>query len=501
MKKKFTFIFVLLFYSCLVQSQVFFNNRYIIDQTAIIFQRIIQTEDTIITMGLGSTFYHPFPAKVMFTKFDQEGEVLSYDLILGDSLTRYFPLSSSTLERKVIVVGGSGLSQTNESGFYALYVLDTGLEWINQYYPPNGWTIFFNSCLFLEDKILILAGQQNHNFQSKVSSKLICTDLQGDILWEKDFGNSNIGFDFFPGGITSIQDSGIYIGLHRSDFPANAITNSHSIILELDLEGNIITQWMNDEINTDKPEQIIELSDSSLLFVGRHYYGYHNNTPLSQGYICKVDSLNNRDWSLKTGTPTLPTDMNNIIATMDGNYIAVGVTLDSLSSSQVLTESGHIIKFNIEGEIIWEKRYFGIDADAEYNRLYDIVELPDSSLLLCGESVDLWADFPVRGWLLKLDKNGNLDSTVSIGAPNVIVFENDNLHVFPNPSSEQMAIELKNKMKIELVEIFDVSGIFVESSKYDNVPDFSVHFNISHLNSGVYIVRVNGKYLKKISVF
>ena len=121
-------------------------------------------------------------------------------------------------------------------------------------------------------------------------------------------------------------------------------------------------------------------------------------------------------------------------------------------------------------------------------------------MLLCGESIDLLVDFPNRGWLLKLDKYGNLDSTVSLENPDIIVIENDNLHIFPNPSSEQVTIELKNKMEIELVEIFDVSGVLVESRKYNNTLQHSIHFNLAQLGSGIYIVRVNKNYLKKLHI-
>jgi len=126
MEKKILFIFIFIGYSFNMQSQIF-NNRYIIDQSAVIFQRLVQTGDTIITMGVGATFYNPYPGKIMFTKFDHEGEVLSYDLVMGDSLTHYFPLSSSSQDRKVLIVGGAGGSFANQSGFYALYDLDNNL--------------------------------------------------------------------------------------------------------------------------------------------------------------------------------------------------------------------------------------------------------------------------------------------------------------------------------------------------------------------------------------
>jgi hypothetical protein len=491
MEKKLVFIFIFVgCYFCL-NSQVF-NNRYIIDQSAIIFQRLVQTGDTIITMGLGSTFDLPsYPGKLMFTKFNQEGEVLSYDLIIGDSLIDYFPLSSSSQDRKVLSVGGAGESFSNESGFYALYDLDNGLEWIKQYYPPSGMQLFFRNCLYLEDRIYLLAGQNNPN-TGKIFTKLICTDLLGDILWEKNFDDNN--FNFRPSVITLNQDSNLYIGMVKIDEPFNqSIGNIKSLIYELDLDGNIIAEWLNDENETYEPEQILEVENNSLLFVGRYFSEYSdNNWPLWQGYICKVDSLNNRDWSLKTGKSSFVTDMNNIITTLDGNYIAIGVTGDSLSSSQVATESGHIIKFNIDGDIIWERRHYGIESEIEHNKLYDIVELADSSLLLCGQSVDVLGDFPQRGWLLKLDKHGCLvpGCHLDTSTDDPLSITQTIVKIYPNPTSDYLNVYYRNKTgKGEgLFQLVDIQGRVVFSFGATQ-RDTTYMIDLGNYSSGIYFLQ------------
>ncbi|MFK7773919.1 MAG: T9SS type A sorting domain-containing protein [Saprospiraceae bacterium] len=490
MKIKTLLIFIFIGYSLYLNSQVF-NNRYIIDQTAVIFRQIVQTEDTIITMGLGSTFYAPYPGKLMFTKLNQEGEVLSYDLVMGDSLTHYFPLSSSSLDRKILAVGGAGGSFANESGFYALYDLDNGLEWIKQYYPPSGMQFFFRNCLYLEDRIYLLAGQNDPGIGG-FFTKLICTDLLGDILWEKDFDDNN--FSFTPSVITLNQDSNLYIGMVKVDEPFNqSIGNIKSLIYELDLDGNIIAEWLNDENKTYEPEQIIEVSDSSLLFVGRYFTGYNdNNSLLWQGYICKVDSLNNKDWVLKTGKPTVRTDMNNLIVAMDGNYIAIGVTFDSLSSSQVATESGHIIKFNIDGDMLWERRHYAIATGSEYNKLYDIVELADSSLLLCGQSVDLLGDFPQQGWLLKLDKHGCLvpGCHLDTSTENPLSIIQATVKIYPNPTRDYLNVYYKSKREKRegIFRLVDMQGTVILSF-IATQNDTTYMIDLEKYSSGIYFLQ------------
>jgi hypothetical protein len=255
----------------------------------------------------------------------------------------------------------------------------------------------------------------------------------------------------------------------------------------------IVSQgWCQRENETYEPKQIIEVIDSNLLFVGRYFTGYNdNNSPLWQGYICKVDSLNNKDWVLKTGKPTVRTDMNNLIATMDGNYIAIGVTFDSLSSSQVATESGHIIKFNIEGEILWERRHYGIATGAEYNKLYDIDEQADSSLLLCGESVDLLGDFPVRGWLLKLDKYGclvpgcHLDTSTDdpLSLAHVMV------KVYPNPTSDYLNVYYNKVGKVGgLFRLVDMQGKVVLSFTATQ-NDTTYMIDLEKYSSGIYFLQ------------
>jgi hypothetical protein len=351
--------------------------------------------------------------------------------------------------------------------------------------------LFFQNCLYFEDRIYLLGGQNNPS-TGRVFTKLICTDLLGTILWEKIFDDNN--FNFRPNVITHNQDSNLYIGMVKIDQPFNqGIGNIKSLIYELDLDGNIIAEWLNDENETYEPEQILEVESNSLLFVGRYFSEYSdNNSPLLQGYICKVDSLNNRDWSLKTGKTTVRADMNNLIATMDDNYIAIGVTFDSLSSSQVATESGHIIKFNIDGEIIWERRHYAINTGAEYNKLYDIVELTDSSLLLCGQSVDLLGDFPQRGWLLKLDKYGclvpgcHLDTSID----DPLFTTQVTVKVYPNPTSDYLNVYYKSKREKRegIFRLVDMQGRLILSFTATQ-NDTTYMINLEKYSSGIYFLQ------------
>jgi len=79
--------------------------------------------------------------------------------------------------------------------------------------------------------------------------------------------------------------------------------------------------------------------------------------------------------------------------------------------------------------------------------------------------------------------------TTAINSPNA---DKNSMMVFPNPSYD--FIYIKNVPEIEVnVTIYSINGIQIMS-----LPAYSVNepINISHLNKGIYFIKVNNKALK-----
>ncbi len=114
---------------------------------------------------------------------------------------------------------------------------------------------------------------------------------------------------------------------------------------------------------------------------------------------------------------------------------------------------------------------------------------------MCGGSVDLNADsFPAHGWLVRLDSNGQLDSTSSLEI--IYSYSMDDLLLFPNPADTHLTVEFKTD-RIQQLEIFNVSGQLVQSQSANS---HKVELNVAALAAGVYFLKVNNRYSKKFVV-
>ena len=492
MKRKHLLLLIVVCICSKITYGQMFNTRYIFDQTAVVFRTLHPVEeDTLLVVGLGTTWDFPYPGKLMLTKFDHYGEMLSYDLESADSIKTYYPLGSSLFGQKLFIVGGvgTGLAADN-GGFYALYNLYSGIEWFNEIEADADAKMFFLDGLAMSNNLFLILGVERV-LSNYTSARLYCINLQGDIVWEQQYDSPE--YHVSSGSITALSDSVFLIGLQKGPSTSQDFITKASI-MKVDEMGNILSEWNDDEPTpTFRPQKILITEDEGILFAGKAYGD--NPWPGARSYICHLDSAYNKLWTIKTGIPSSENYLNNMIQSSDGNFIAVGNTLDSLANSIELVQSGYLIKFDIEGSIIWEKRYYGIESLSEHNKFYDIIELEDESLVLCGESVDLNADsFPAHGWLVRLDSNGQLDSTSSLEI--IYSYSMDDLLLFPNPADTHLTVEFENE-RIRQIEIFNASGQLMQSQSGDS---HKVELDVAALAPGIYFLKVNNRYSKKFVV-
>lgn len=95
-----------------------------------------------------------------------------------------------------------------------------------------------------------------------------------------------------------------------------------------------------------------------------------------------------------------------VIQTQDGNYIIAGQTNGFGSAGNCF-----IMKVNPTGAILWLKDYAGINID----KIFDIIELPNKSLAMCGSTSSYGAGYS-DGFVMKTDSIGNIVFAKSYGS-------------------------------------------------------------------------------------
>ena len=137
---------------------------------------------------------------------------------------------------------------------------------------------------------------------------------------------------------------------------------------------------------------IVETSDKGFIAIGQaidpHYHGSF--------YILRIDSIGNKIWEKIFHEERNFNGLNSMTKTNDGNFIALGTFLNI------------IIKFDINGNIIWEKD-IGKKFPSYYSvHFYKIINDRDNGFILCGYASTDYHPLYRFGFVIKIDSIGNV---------------------------------------------------------------------------------------------
>ena len=72
--------------------------------------------------------------------------------------------------------------------------------------------------------------------------------------------------------------------------------------------------------------------------------------------------------------------------------------------------------------------------------------------------------------------------------------------VYPNPTDNELLVELKDNQKVKKVEFIDYSGKKIKPNRVE-ISKSSIRINVSNLNNGIYILNLTtDKELNKVKV-
>jgi len=256
------------------------------------------------------------------------------------------------------------------------------------------------------------------------------------IEWEKYIGGSqhekvfatrqtSDGGYVFAGSTHSVFIDDIFMGHHGST------TRADYWILKTDSSGSL--QWTksfggNEE---DIAYDIQQTQDGGYIMTGTSgsnngdvtdHHGYEGS---GDCWVTKLDAAGNLQWKKSFGGVGHD-ESRAIIITNDGNYLIAGssYSMDSYLNDHhgpPSTSDGWIIKIDPNGNLMWSKSLGGTNHDV-FN---DVKQTPDGGYILVGHSRSNDGDvtgnhgpypYPYDDvWVVKVDANGNLQWQKSIG--------------------------------------------------------------------------------------
>lgn len=282
----------------------------------------------------------------------------------------------------------------------------------------------------------------NHGFQDFWVVKL---DANGNIEWETSIGfaGNDRGYD-----IIQTQDGGFFVtgflDVTASDGEGNDDFNTEGRLMQnfsakhgvgefwgirLDAQGEM--QWRRyfGGTNNDRSRAVIQTEDGGFLQTGHSESDDFDITNPKGSYdvwVVKTSAEGELLWQKNFGGSSIEIAYD-LVPTSDGNYILVG---DTRSSDQdVSNPKGNadvwLIKFDDEGNMIWEKTFGGSDFDSAQS----IKVLNDGKLLVTGNSKstdgDLSSNYGQNDiWSFIISADGNMDWQQNFGG-DALDFGND----------------------------------------------------------------------------
>ena len=173
------------------------------------------------------------------------------------------------------------------------------------------------------------------------------------------------------------------------------------------LRANGSIQWVQ-IINANKEEYAraaIQTRDGGYLIAGS-IYAWND---IDEILVVRLDSNGNLQWAKTIGDPANREEASSVIQTPDGNFVLAGYTRSFGQGGADV----YVIKLDSAGNMLWS-RVIGGNAD---EMAADIIQTTDGGFLLTGGTYSFGqgnADILV----IKLDSNGNLQWTRTIGGNN-----------------------------------------------------------------------------------
>jgi len=331
---------------------------------------------------------------VQWTTYDPDGLLESFDLYFGDTETPEIhsngaisPVTVPVDHGKTYFLNVLGLnsqgsveveSKTSQVITGLTKIFGDSFADIDVY--DSGYSI-----VETPDEGLIVAGYTVANITS-YQVYLLKTDLEGNLLWEKNLGEYNDDRGQYV--LKTVNDGLVVTGY------TNSFGNGYQVyLLKTDSDGNLL--WEKDFGGSDYESgySVVETSDG-----GQVVTGYTNS--VSNGpnlYLLKTDSNGNLLWEKDFGGAGNEFG-KSIIATSDFGLVIVGMT----TSVNNIEEQLYLLKTNSNGGLLWEKNFGGSSNDYGYS----VVETSDGGLVVTGYTYSFGDDSQV--YLLKTDPNGNL---------------------------------------------------------------------------------------------
>lgn len=506
----------------IAHGQPVLNERYIIDETSNSnFTSVISTDSCYYVGAIQASIPGLKNLNSSFIRFDHTGEIDSLRVFSNDSLGIGFWSTSEiiqTLDGNFSCLALTA-SETGVDAFMFIKFNHFG-DIICERYLPSFFTEDYNNgkapSTFIQNADSSYFGlihmQNDTNFLGGVS--FFKLDKNGTLLFRKNFYGAHITTynALASASMVRYDENKIIIGAaYRRDYEEPEDKRNHTKLLIVDTLGNLIDERLYTEDTLALDCYGLTKTEDGLLYIGRLGRYYPDDDVIGyRGQIVKLNSDLDVDWKLRVGNyngfPYI--GLRKILALNDSEFVAVGYMKEFKEFDR--NQYGWLIKFNIDGEKIWERKYLKIPHEhlaPNYpeHQLFDVDTTVDGGFVMVGAGINYENEEELSGqkaWLVKTNSYGCIvpgcqfgDNPVDAEPKDTSIMnpplpEEPITMLYPNPATESIFYyHHQDSFNFGTVYIYNSAGQRVH--KWDiKVNDITYEIDISDFAAGQYILQV-----------
>jgi hypothetical protein len=428
---KYILIFILFYGTISVaQTDTLLNKRYGLNYNANRFSTVAVTDSAYYITALGTNTNNFLNYDYVMIKIGFDGDVIDYKTY-NDTLaiSNFTELGTATLLKTLdgnYVQILLTVTSTDERGLLFIKSDKNGnivqTKQINQMSIDTVFQTFYPAGIWQNEDSTYVGGVTINSKISPYQDAYVIykLDKNANLLWYKIHWVDISYYVSFASSILKYSPNKYIIGGFKGNnsltIPDITYHRMHPYFIVTDSLGNFLydhTSWQDTLVFETK--SLTKTSDGNLLYCGK----YGNYNPIEEweefiSYIVKFDTNFNKIWEIKSGRigGVTGAGFNKILTLNDSQYVAVGKNSTD-TVGQYGSICGYLIKFNLQGEVLWERKYVKIQG-SQFNwpdhYLYDISMTRDSGFVMVGQVTNS-QNFPgylpgQKGWLVKTDKYG-----------------------------------------------------------------------------------------------
>jgi hypothetical protein len=298
---------------------------------------------------------------------------------------------------------------------------------------------------------MVIYGHMSYN------SMVVKTNSLGDTLWtHRNILSSPNIFDNQVKTISEASTGEIIVSGLINQFNPNL---PYSYLYGISVNGDSLWSKTYDNFHFNS----VTIDNNDNLIIASEVV---DNSSVTESRIVKANSTGDTLWTKKVDVDLL----NCVQLTSDGSYVFGGAKVSNTNFS-----NGYLHKTNSNGDSLWSRQY----TDTAEREVKKIINSNNDGFLMFGANTNIFPYFNID-CRLDVDSLGYCESVSNIEQ---IDLYNSSILIYPNPTKNNVQININNYFGSVSVKLFDFTGKLLKSTT-------NTSLSLTDYPDGIYLLKV-----------